>query len=39
MWLLYERFLLNVHENDGNYAGNKNVISADLEYVDEGHRL
>ena len=37
--LLYERFLPNFHIHDGNVAGNKNVKSADLENVCQGHRL
>ena len=37
--LLYNRFLPNLHRNDGNMVGNKNVTSADFQNVGEGHRL
>ena len=32
---MYDQFLPNFHKNDGIVAGNKNVISADLENVDQ----
>ena len=33
--LLYDRFLTKFYRNDGNVVGNKNIISADLENVDQ----
>ena len=32
----YERFLSNIHRNDGNVRGNKTAILADLEYAGSG---
>ena len=37
--LLYDRFSQKFHKNDGNLVGNKNVISADLENIGQGHNL
>ena len=37
--LLYKRSLPNFHGNDGNVAGNKNVIFADLQIVGQGKIL
>ena len=37
--LLYDGFLLNVYRNNGNVVENKNVISADLQNIGQGHHL
>ena len=37
--LLCEEFLPKFHRNDGNIARNRNIISADLENLGQGHHL
>ena len=39
MSAIIKLFLTHFHRNEGNVAGNKNIISADIECVGQGHRL